>query len=147
MLIKLNTKSNFKLVDEGEQVLEITKAECTPSGKPDKLKVSFAAESGGNIMTTYTLNPKDNFYWLSGFFIATVLELEDGDSFDTKDVSKMVGKKVLCEVVHTKGTRANDRGELPTFANIKKIISLVKDEDSSPRNSIINNIDDMDDLD
>ena len=29
----------FKLVEEGERVLKITKAECTPSGKPDKLKV------------------------------------------------------------------------------------------------------------
>ena len=41
MKITLNLKNNFKLVEEGERVLKITKAEATPSGKPDKLKVTF----------------------------------------------------------------------------------------------------------
>ena len=35
------TKGNFKVVPEGERVLKITKAECTPSGKPNKLKVTL----------------------------------------------------------------------------------------------------------
>ena len=77
------------------------------------------------------------------------VEIKDGDEFDTKtDTPKLVGKKLLCEVVHNLGTKENENGEVPTFANIKKIISLVDEttgevqENNSPRNSII-----ADDLD
>ena len=66
--------------------------------------------------------------------------------FDTKnDTPKLVGKKVLCEVIHVEGTRPNEDGKLPVFANIKKILKLVEEESDSPRNSIASN--DDDDLD
>lgn len=149
MKIKMNLKGSFTLVPEGERVLTITKAECTPSGKPNKLKVSFQDAEGGFINTQYSFD-NDTSVWVMGKMLEVALGVEDGDEFDTtKDTPKLIGKKLLCEVVHTKGTKPNDKGELPTFANIKRTISLVTDdgevvEDSSARNSIIDDEDDLD---
>ena len=53
MKITMNLKGNFKLVEEGERVLTITKAECTPSGKPNKMKVTFKDSEGGFINSQY----------------------------------------------------------------------------------------------
>ena len=149
MRVKLNLNNNFKLVEEGEQVLEITKAEASPSGRPERLKVTFKANNGGFINTRYEFN-NDKSLWAMGMMLSKALGLEDGDEFDTKtDTPKLVGKKLLCEVVHTEGTKPNDDGELPIFANIKKVIALVNDDtgevEESPRNMIANN--DNDDLD
>lgn len=151
MKVKLNLNSNFKLAEEGEQVLEITKAECTPSGKPNCLKVTFKAANGGFINSKYDFN-NDKAMFGMGILVSKALEMEDGDEFDTKeDTPKLVGKKLLCEVVHTQGSKPNEDGELPTFANVKKVISLVNEEtgeisEESPRNMIASQ-DDEDDLD
>lgn len=48
-------------------------------------------------------------------------------------------------MIHVEGTRPNEDGELPVFANIKRILKLVEEESDSPRNSIASN--DDDDLD
>ena len=151
MKIKLNISNNFKLVDEGEQVLEITKAEVKPSGKPTYMQVTFKAANGGFINSKYDFN-NDKAMFGMGILVSKALEMEDGDEFDTKeDTPKLVGKKLLCEVVHTQGSKPNEDGELPTFANVKKVISLVNEETGevskeSPRNMIANQ-DDEDDLD
>ena len=145
MMIKMNLKGNFKTVPEGERVLTITKAEATPSGKPDKLKVTFQDSEGGFINSQYKFDISGALYQMS-MLVSTALGLEDGDEFDTKnDTPKLVGKKVLCEVIHVEGTRPNEDGELPVFANIKRILKLVEEETDSPRNSIASN--DDDDLD
>lgn len=149
MKVKMNLNGNFKLCPEGERVLKITKAECTPSGKPDKLKVTFQDSEGGFVNSKYDFS-NDKSLWAMGMMLSKALGLEDGDEFDTKtDTPKLVGKKLLCEVVHTEGTKPNDDGELPIFANIKKVIALVNDDtgevEESPRNMIAN--DDDDDLD
>ena len=151
MKIKMNLNSNFKLCPEGERVLTITKAECTPSGKPDKLKVTFQDSDGGFVNSKYDFT-NDKSVWAMGMMLSKALELDDGDEFDTKlDTPKLVGKKLLCEIVHTQGTKPNDDGELPTFANIKKVIALVEEstgevvENQSARNAIADS--DEDDLD
>lgn len=146
MKVKMNLNGNFKLCPEGERVLKITKAECTPSGKPDKLKVTFQDSEGGFVNSKYDFS-NDKSLWAMGMMLSKALGLEDGDEFDTKtDTPKLVGKKLLCEVVHTEGTKPNDDGELPIFANIKKVIALVNDDtgevEESPRNMIANNNDD-----
>ena len=151
MKITLNLKNNFKLVEEGERVLKITKAECTPSGKPDKLKVTFQdVAEGGTINSQYNFD-NDKSLFAMGKLLEVALGFGDGDEFDTKtDTAKLVGKELLCEVVHSQGTKPNDKGELPTFANVKKVISLADtttgEVEESPRNAIANN-DDEDDLD
>lgn len=150
MLIKMNLKGNFTLVPKGERVLEITKAECTPSGKPDKMKVTFKDSDGGIINSQYNFD-NDKSLFAMGKLLETALGFEDGDEFDTKtDPKRLIGLKLLCEVVHTQGTKPNDKGELPTFANLKRTISLITDDGevvstSSPRNAIAE--DDEDDLD
>lgn len=150
MKIRMNLKSNFKIVPEGERVLKITKAECTPSGKPNKMKVTFQDTDGGFINSQYNFD-NDKSLFAMGKMLETALQFEDGDEFDTKtDPAKLVGKVLLCEVVHTQGTKPNDEGELPTFANIKKTISLVEEttgevkSSESPRNIIADDEDDLD---
>lgn len=149
MKIKMNLKNNFKLVEEGERVLEITKAECTPSGKPDKMTVTFKDADGGLLTNRYTFD-NDKSLFAMGKLLETALSFEDGDEFDTKtDPQRLVGKKLLCEVVHTQGTKPNENGELPTFANLKRTISLITDDGevigtSSPRNVIADEEDDLD---
>ena len=150
MKIKMNMKG-FKLVEEGERVLKITKAECTPSGKPDKLKVTFQdVKDGGMINSQYSFNNSGAVFAMSKL-AEVALGLEDGDEFDTKtDTARLVVKELLCEVVHTQATKPNNDGELPTFANVKKVISLADTSTGeivdSPRNAIANQ-DDEDDLD
>lgn len=149
MKVKMNLNGNFKLCPEGERVLTITKAECKPSGKPDNMKITFQDSEGGFVNSKYDFS-NDKSIWAMGMMLSKALELEDGDEFDTKtDTPKLIGKKLLCEVVHTEGTKPNEDGELPIFANIKKVIALVNDDtgevEESPRNMIANN--DDDDLD
>jgi len=150
MKVKMNMKG-FKLVDEGERVLKITKAECTPSGAPNKLKVTFQdVKEGGTINSQYSFDNSGAVFAMSKL-AEIALGLEDGDEFDTKEhTPQLVGKELLCEVVHTKGTKPNNDGELPTFANVKKVISLANTKTGEvidyPRNAIANQ-DEEDDLD
>lgn len=146
MKIKMNLKNNFKLVEEGERVLKITKAEAKPSGKPTSLVVTFQDIDGGIITSRYSFE-NSGAVWAMSKLCEIALGLKDGDEFDTStDTQKLIGKELICEVVHTKGTKPNDNGELPTFANVKKVISLVNEStgevSESPRNSIID--DDLD---
>lgn len=147
MKIKMNLTSNFKTVPEGERVLEITKAECKPSGKPNALAVTFRDSEGGFINTRYNFD-NDKSLFAMGKMLETALQFKDGDEFDTKeDTAKLIGKKLLCEVVHTQGSKPNSDGEFPTFANIKKTIELVTENDNtneSPRNTIVDDEDDLD---
>lgn len=137
MKIKMNLKSNFKIVPEGERELKITKAEVRPSGKPNSLVVTFQDTEGGFINNRYNFD-NDKSLFAMGKLLEVALGFEDGDEFDTKsDTERLVGKTILCEVVHTQGNKPNENGELPTFANIKKTISLVEEtNNTSPRNAI-----------
>ena len=83
MMIKMNLKGNFKTVPEGERVLTITKAEVTPSGKPDKLKVTFQDSEGGFINSQYRFDISGVLYQMS-MLVSIALGLEDSDEFDTK---------------------------------------------------------------
>lgn len=139
--------ATFEPVPEGERTLEITKAECKPSGKPSAMHVSFK-----DVMTGRVLNNRYDFSNPGGLTAMAILcrialGLADMDEFDTvTDTPKLAGKIVKCEVVHTEGTQPREDGSLPIFANIKKVISLVNDgglpnnvENASPRQQIIGN--------
>lgn len=150
MIIKMNLKGNFKLVPEGEQVLEITGAELKPSGKPTAMIVTFAHGDGGKIQNRYNFDNDQSLFAMS-VLCSVALGLEDGDEFDTvTDIKKLIGKKVLCEVKHSEGKTPKQDGTLPVFANVKKVISLVNDDTGevidSPRNAIAGK-EDFDDLD
>lgn len=132
MQIKFNLeKREFKVVPEGTRLLEITKAECTPSGKPNKMTIGFKdCENGGTCQSKYDFD-NDGAMFAMAMLCQKALEMPDMDAFDTmQDTPKLVGKKLWCEVKHTKGTKENDEGVLPTFANIKKVIELDKTDEN-----------------
>ena len=122
MMIKVNLKGGFKTVKEGERVLEITSATVTPSGAPEKLTLVMKdIEDGAQLQNTYNFK-NDKSLWAMGMMLSIALGLEDEEMFDTKDVNKLVGIKLLCEVTHSE---YNDK----TYANVRKVISRVNDEE------------------
>ena len=138
--------ATFEPVPEGERVLEITKAECKPSGKPSAMHVTFR-----DVATKRTLLNRYDFNNPGGLTAMAImcriaLGLEDMDEFDTiKDTPRLIGKKLICEIVHNEGTQPREDGTLPVFANIKKVISLgdetkaTPNENASARQRVIGN--------
>ena len=139
--------ASFEPVPEGERLLEITKAECKPSGKPVAMNVTFK-----DVLTNRTIINNYKFDSQGGLTAMAImcriaLNLADMDEFDTTiDTPKLVGKILKCEVIHNEGTQAREDGTLPIFANIKKVISLVENtglpksmENASPRQKVIGN--------
>lgn len=117
-MIKVNLKGGYKLVDEGERVLEITGAKATPSGKPDKISLNMKdVETGATLVNSYNFN-NDTSMWALGVMLNIALGIEDGGEFDTKDLDKLVGVRLLCEVAHSE---YNDK----TYANVRRIIGKV----------------------
>lgn len=117
--IKLNLKGNYKTVQEGERVLEITDAKFTPSGAPEKFVLNMKdVEDGATLVNSYNMKSETGL-WLMGLTISMALGLEDGDDFDTKDVDKLKGIRLLCEVAHSE---YNDK----TYANVKRVIEKVE---------------------
>lgn len=118
MEIKLNLKGGFKTVQEGERVLEITKAECTPSGAPQKLVLNMKdVEDGASLINTYKFDNSTSV-WAMGMMLNIALGLEDGATFNTKDAKELEGIKLLCEITHSE---YNGK----TYANVKRVISKV----------------------
>lgn len=118
MEIKLNLKGGFKTVQEGERVLEITKAECTPSGAPQKLVLNMKdVEDGASLINTYKFDNSTSV-WAMGMMLNIALGLEDGATFNTKDAKELEGVKLVCEITHSE---YNGK----TYANVKRVISKV----------------------
>ena len=121
MKVKVNLQGNFKTVQEGERILEITDAKVTPSGKPEKLQLNMKdVQDGASLLNSYTFS-NDTSVWAMGMMLNVALGIEDGEEFDTKDVAKLIGIQLLCEVKHSE---YNGK----TYANIARVISKV-DED------------------
>ena len=118
MMIKDNLKNNYKTVQEGERILEITGAKVSPSGKPDKLQLNMKdIEDGATLINSYNFNNETSM-WAMGMMLSTALGLTDGDEFDTKDVEALVGVKLKCEITHSE---YNGK----TYANVRKVIEKV----------------------
>lgn len=135
----------FTPVDAGERVLVIKEAKCVPSGKPTKIEITFE-----DIKTKRTLKSSYSFSTEGamrafGFLCRTALDIPDMGEFDTTiDTPKLIGVKLVCEVVHTEGTQPREDGTFPIFANISKVLSRYEEDTTttttstttSPRNSI-----------
>lgn len=125
-MIKVNLKGGFKIVQEGERVLEITGAKASPSGKPDKISLNMKdVEDGATLVNSYNFN-NDISMWAMGVMLNIALGLEDGDDFDTKDLDKLIGIKLLCEVSHSE---YNEK----TYANVRRVISKVDTPVATPK--------------
>ena len=119
-MIKINLKGGFKIVKEGERTLEITDAKFIPSGAPERLVLNMKdVEDGATLQNTFNMK-NDTSLWAMGMMLNVALGLEDGDDFNTNNVNKLVGIKLVCEVTHSE---YNGR----TYANVKKVISKVND--------------------
>ena len=138
MKVKVNLVGNFKVVQEGERVLEITDAKVVPSGKPEKLQLTMKdVEDGAQLINNYKFD-NETSVWAMGMMLNAALGVEDGDEFDTKDVGKLIGVKLLCEVAHSE---YNDK----TYANVKKVISKVDEttgEVSTGTRASLNDVED-----
>ena len=145
MRIKFNLNSGFKLVEEGIQVLEIIKAEAKPSGKPTAIILTFKSANGGQLMNRYSL---DNQGALNAFGLVCkyTLDTKDEDEIDTnKDLPRLVGKKIVCEIVHNEGTTPKEDGTFPKFANIKRVIGKPNETTATTARASISSV--ADDLD
>lgn len=142
--IKYNLNEGFKIVDEGEQVLEIVKAEAKPSGKPTAIHITFKDNKGAQLINRYDLSVQGAINAF-GRVCKYTLNTQDADEIDTStDLPKMIGKKIVCEIVHTKGTQAREDGSYPIFANISKVLGTPNEATqttNSARASIPNNDD------
>lgn len=120
MIIKVNLKGGFKLVQEGQRTLEITEVKLTPSGAPERLVLTMKdVEDGASLQNSFSLKNETSL-WAMGMLLNVALGLNDGDDFNMNDVDKLVGIKLLCEVTHSE---YNGR----TYANVKKVVSKVED--------------------
>lgn len=139
MKVKVNLTNNYKTVSEGERILEITDAKVTPSGKPDKLQLNMKdVEDGATLLNSYKFD-NETSVWAMGVMLNIALGLKDGEEFDTKDVGKLIGVKLLCEIAHSE---YNDK----TYANVKKIISRVDNETGEVATGTRAALNDEDDL-
>jgi len=142
--------ANYEPVPEGERILEITKAECKPSGKPTALHVTFKdLQTNSTILNRYDFNSNGGLTAMA-IMCRIALDLPNAGEFDTiSDTPKLIGKKLVCEVVHNQGSQPREDGTFPVFANIKKVISraddvatistAVTDTTVSPRQAVIGN--------
>lgn len=127
-MIKINLKGGYKTVQEGERVLEITDAKVTPSGKPDKLVLNMKdVEDGATLINNYKFDNEISA-WAMGVMLNIALGIEDGGEFDTDDVEKLIGIKLLCEVAHSE---YNGK----TYANVKRVLDVVGEKTETTTNT------------
>jgi len=138
MKIKFNLEE-FKPIDEGERTLRISEAKCIPSGKPQKIEITFVdTQTQRSLKNSYSFTSEGGMRAF-GFLCRVALNIPDLGEFDTADIDKLVGKTLICNVVHTQGTTMRENGTYPIFANISRVISLAGNtatEEVSPRNAI-----------
>lgn len=135
MKLLLDNSNAWAIVPEGDNVkLTIESAKAVPSGKPSTIEVTFKHENGGTIKSNYNITQEIG---LKIFSILIRHTLGTMDTFDTADVSKLVGKAVYCEVVHKKVKSTKDETKELTFANIAKILS------SAPSTTIEEDVSDI----
>lgn len=114
----------FKLVPAGEDVnLTIEKITAKPKANPTVIEVVFSHESGAKLNNKYDIT-KEGALMAFSFLARCVLGNDITEFSVSKDLPKMKGVTIECEVEHTEYN-----GNI--YANIKKTIRQVKNEDAS----------------
>ena len=149
MKFKTN-QGKFVLVPEGKQDLRIDSVKCVPKAKPEKIEVSFSHQNGGKLTQNYKLGVDAAVYYFTMLYNHAT-----GDTpieLDTDKIPAAIEDKFIKGLVeHTEGTRMNEDGEYPTFANLKKSIKpsdgwgTLKPEADDDLDE--DDLDDLDDLD
>lgn len=112
----------FKLVPEGEHVaLTIEKISAKPKANPSVIEVVFSHESGATLNNKYDIT-KDGALVAFSFLARCILGNDVTDFSVSKDMPKLKGKTIDCEVVHTE-SNGN------TYANIKKTNFMIENEE------------------
>lgn len=132
MLVKVNLNNNYKIVKEGERILEITDAKVSPSGMPSKLTIIMKdIEDGAQLQNSYDFTNSTGA-WLMGILLNLALGLGDGDDFNTDDCDKLIGVRLKCEVKHTE---SNGK----TYANIARMLEKVESQGTEISNEDLQN--------
>lgn len=99
MVIKLNTNREFKTIPEGEQLLTIVDAKVTPSGAPQQIQIKFEDSNKASMLKTYKFDSNGAMYFFGKLLLT--LGISDGETFDTNDASKLIGRQLIVVVEHT----------------------------------------------
>lgn len=121
----LELSDGFVLMPEGRQTLKIVSAEGKPKVKPTVIETVFVNADGIKLKNKYPLDPKNPGFFVTSILIRCCLD-PNAKTFDTDDISKLVGTFVDVEVIHTEGEGkdkdGNPNGKKVMFANIKQLI-------------------------
>lgn len=143
--IKLSESKGFTLVPAGEQNLTITKIEVLPNlKKPKTVAVEYTHKNGGKINSTMDLD-RDAAIVILSILIRVVTGQNDLEEFDLKDLSSFVGAVIVGEVAHVEVEDKEDDTKVRTFANLKKLLSLVENDDEDDTDEDDEDLDDEDD--
>lgn len=145
----------FVLVPEGDQHLKIVAVRIVPKAKPKTIEVDLLHKNGGKITQKYNLTGEQKNVDAAVYYFTMLYVHATGNKpieFDTSTIgAELEGKYIKGTVVHTLGSRANEKtGEFPTFANFKKAIDTGKAWDvveALKTPSVVVVEDDLEDLD
>lgn len=110
--------NGFRLLPEGDQNLRITAIEGIPRANVTQVTVDFVSEDGIKFKNRYDLT---NEFGYNAFYYL----VNNGCGFDLDgefDINACVGKFVVLNIVHKKGTKEREDGTFPTFVNVKYVV-------------------------
>ena len=118
-------KSGYQLVPEGEQILTVTSVKLLPSGKPSLVEFMYRADNGATLREQLRFDhPVAVDILGKRCDVALGGTAEEGTEIEPEELEDLfLGKKFKAMIKHTQGKKGG------TFANIKYLIELVKDEE------------------
>lgn len=122
------TKSDFKLLPEGENLLKITSVKLLPSGKPQKVEMTYSSPEG-TLTESFDLNVKIGREKLGKR--CDVLyhgDLPEGTAIEVTDIPDLfLGKIANVVIKHN----ASKKDPTRMFANIYFIKEFLEDQSAS----------------
>lgn len=111
----------FRLLPEGNNILKVLSVKLVPSGKPKEIEVVLVSQDKIKITNNYNINHDGAMFAFSMLYKFAVGSTPN--EFDSATLEKeMVDNYVVCEIVHSKGSKKTEEGEDVYFANIKKVL-------------------------
>ncbi len=117
MNLKL-TKSEFKLMAEGDNILQIAKAEALPPAAPKIINLTLEDVNGAKVNHRYNIENEKGMYWFSKLITMIYGDISD---YDTSKLNEIVGLFLNCTIYHTVTDGTNGPR---TWANVKSVNSI-----------------------